>query len=135
MKRGREGREEANGGWREEGREQRSERDEQCREQGRSEGGREEGSSKGGREGHFKGDTLRRTLPVYNSYYMASTGHLCVSHLRSQLHMFGHVRRKDDGYIWRRMLMMELPGKRTWGRPKRRFMDTDREGGTWQWLE
>ena len=24
--------------------------------------------------------------------------------------------------------MMELPGKRKWGRPKRSFMDTDREG-------
>ena len=34
-----------------------------------------------------------------------------------------HVRRKDDGYIGRRMLRMELPGKRKRGRPKRRCMD------------
>ena len=27
---------------------------------------------------------------------------------------------------WRRMLTMELPGKRKWGRPKRRFMDAVR---------
>ena len=33
------------------------------------------------------------------------------------------VWRKDDGYIGRRMLRMELPGKRKRGRPKRRFMD------------
>ena len=62
------------------------------------------------------------------SHYVASTGHFCVLHLRSQLHMFGHVRPKDDGYIGRRMLRMELPGTMKLGRPKRRFMDTDREG-------
>ena len=33
--------------------------------------------------------------------------------------------RKDDGYIGRRMLRIELPGKR--GRPKRRFMDVVKE--------
>ena len=30
---------------------------------------------------------------------------------------------KYDGYIGRRMLRMELPGKRKRGSPKRRFMD------------
>ena len=40
---------------------------------------------------------------------------------------YGHVRRKDDGYIGRRMLRMELPGKRKWGRPKWRFMDVVKE--------
>ena len=40
---------------------------------------------------------------------------------------YGHLRRKDDGYIGRRMLMMELPGKRKRGRPKRRFMDVAKE--------
>ena len=39
----------------------------------------------------------------------------------------GHARRKDDGYIGRRMLRMELPGKRKRGRPKRRFMDVVKE--------
>ena len=38
-----------------------------------------------------------------------------------------HVRRKDDEYIGRRMLRMELPGKRTRRRPKRRFMDVVKE--------
>ena len=37
------------------------------------------------------------------------------------------VLRKDDGYIGRRMLKMELPGKRKRGRPKRRFMDVVKE--------
>ena len=34
---------------------------------------------------------------------------------------------KDDGYIVRRMLRMELLGKRKQGRPKRRFMDVVKE--------
>ena len=35
--------------------------------------------------------------------------------------------RQDDGYIGRRMLRMELPGKRKRGRPQRRFMDVVKE--------
>ena len=31
-----------------------------------------------------------------------------------RLRWYGHLRRKDDGYIGRRMLRMELPGKRKW---------------------
>ena len=43
----------------------------------------------------------------------------------ARLRWYGHIRRKDDGYIGRRMLRMELPGKRKWGRPERRFMDVE----------
>ena len=45
----------------------------------------------------------------------------------SRLRWYGHVLRKDDGYIGRRMLRMELPGKRKRGRPKGRFMDVVKE--------
>ena len=47
----------------------------------------------------------------------------------SRLRWYGHVLRKDDGigYIGRRMLRMELPGKMKRGRPKRRFMDVVKE--------
>ena len=45
----------------------------------------------------------------------------------ARLRWYGHLRRKDDGYIGRRMLRMELPGKRKRGRPKRRFMDVAKE--------
>ena len=45
----------------------------------------------------------------------------------ARLRWFGHLRRKDDGYIGRRMLRMELPGKRKRGRPKRRFVDVVKE--------
>ena len=37
--------------------------------------------------------------------------------------MVGHVQRRDSGDIGRRMLEMELPGRRPRGRPKRRYMD------------
>ena len=36
-----------------------------------------------------------------------------------QARLFGHVRRKDDGYISRMMLRMELPGKRKWRKPQK----------------
>lgn len=37
----------------------------------------------------------------------------------------GHVQRRDPGYIRRRVLKMELPGKGKRGRPKRRCMDME----------
>ena len=40
----------------------------------------------------------------------------------ARLRWYGYVRRKE-GNIGRRILRMELPGKRKRGRPKRRFMD------------
>ena len=42
----------------------------------------------------------------------------------ARLRWYGHLRRKDDGYIGRRMLRMELPGKR-----KRE----GQKGGVWMW--
>ena len=45
----------------------------------------------------------------------------------ARLRWYGHVLRKDNGYIGRRVLRMELPGKKKWGRPKRRFMDVVKE--------
>ncbi|KAI5107698.1 U6 snRNA-associated Sm-like protein LSm6 isoform X1 [Silurus meridionalis] len=44
-----------------------------------------------------------------------------------RLRWFGHVQRRDMGYISRRMLRMEPPGRRKRGRPKRRFMDVVKE--------
>ena len=45
----------------------------------------------------------------------------------ARLRWCGHVRRKDDWYIGRRVLRMELPGQRKQGRPKMRFMDVVKE--------
>ncbi|KAK2902094.1 hypothetical protein Q8A73_011840 [Channa argus] len=44
----------------------------------------------------------------------------------ARLRWFGHVQRRHCEYIGRRMLRLELPGRRSRGRPKRRFMDVVR---------
>ena len=44
-----------------------------------------------------------------------------------RLRWYGHVMRRDQGYVGRKMMEMELPGKRKRGRPKRRFLDVVKE--------
>ena len=44
-----------------------------------------------------------------------------------RLRWYGHVMRRDQEYIGRKMMEMELPGKRRRGRPKRRFLDEVKE--------
>ena len=38
----------------------------------------------------------------------------------SRLKWYGHVLRREDEYVGKRVMAMELPGKRRRGRPKRR---------------
>ena len=38
-----------------------------------------------------------------------------------RLRWYGHVMRRDQEYVGRKMMKMDLPGKRRRGRPKRRF--------------
>ena len=40
-----------------------------------------------------------------------------------RLRWYGHVMRRDQEYVGRKMMEMELPGKSKRGRPKRRFLD------------
>ena len=44
-----------------------------------------------------------------------------------RLRWYGHVMRRDHEYVGRKMMEMELPGKRRRGRPKRRFLDVVKE--------
>ena len=44
----------------------------------------------------------------------------------SRLKWYGHVSRREDEYVGKRVLGMEVPGKRRRGRPKRRWMDNIR---------
>ncbi|KAK3534394.1 hypothetical protein QTP86_014422 [Hemibagrus guttatus] len=45
----------------------------------------------------------------------------------ARLRWFGHVQRRESEYIGRRMLDMELPGRRQRGKPKRRYMEVTNE--------
>ena len=45
----------------------------------------------------------------------------------ARLRWFGRVQRRDSGYIGRRMLEMELPGRKQRSRLKRRYMNAVKE--------
>ena len=44
-----------------------------------------------------------------------------------RLRWYGHVMRRDQEYVGRRVMEMKLTGKRKRGRPKRRFLDVVKE--------
>ena len=41
----------------------------------------------------------------------------------SRLKWYGHVLRREDEYVGKRVMVIEMPGKRRRGRPKRRWLD------------
>ena len=43
-----------------------------------------------------------------------------------RLKWYGHVSRREDEYVGKRVMGMEVPGKRMRGRPKRRWLDSIR---------
>ena len=44
-----------------------------------------------------------------------------------RLRWYGHVMRRDQEYVGRKIMEIELPGKRRRGRQKRRFLDVVKE--------
>ena len=54
-------------------------------------------------------------------------GRLGMKIKEGRLSWYGHVMRRDQEYVRRRMMEMELAGKRKRGRPKRRFLDVVKE--------
>ena len=44
-----------------------------------------------------------------------------------RLRWYGHVIRRDQEYVGKKMMEMELPGKRRRGRPNRKFLDVVKE--------
>ena len=66
---------------------------------------------------------------VRNEYIRGSAqvGRFGENTREGRLRWYGHPQRKNDGYIGRRILRMELPRKRKRGSPKRRFMDVLKE--------
>ncbi|KAK3513205.1 hypothetical protein QTP70_009746 [Hemibagrus guttatus] len=65
---------------------------------------------------------VRRLDRIRNEYIRgtAHVGRLGDKVREARLRWFGHVQRRESEYIGRRMLDMELPGRRQRGRPKRR---------------
>ena len=47
--------------------------------------------------------------------------------MEGRLRWYGHVTRRDQDYVGKKMMEMELLGKRKRGRPKRRFLDVVKE--------
>ena len=50
-----------------------------------------------------------------------------------RLRWYGHVMKRDQEYVGRKMMEMELPGKRRRGRPKKKISRSSkrRYGGSW----
>ena len=45
---------------------------------------------------------------------------------KARLRWYGHVKRREENYIGRKMLSLDPPSTRRRGRPKQRWMDTIR---------
>ena len=45
----------------------------------------------------------------------------------ARLQWYGHVKRREEGYVGKTMMEMAVPGRRKRGRPRRRWMDLARE--------
>ena len=49
----------------------------------------------------------------------------------ARLHWYGHVKRREEHYVGKRMMEMAVPGRRKRGRPRRRWMDLVTHGKGW----
>ena len=45
----------------------------------------------------------------------------------ARLRWYGHVKRREEGYVGKTMMEMAVPDRRKTGRPRRRWMDLARE--------
>ena len=70
------------------------------------------------RKDKIKNEHIRSTVKVER---------LGMNMREGRLRWYGHVMRRDQEYVGRKMMEMELPGKRRRGRPKRRFLDVVKE--------
>ena len=66
------------------------------------------------RKDKIRNDYIRGTVKVER---------LGIKMREGRLRWYGHVMRRDQKYVGRKMMEMEVPGRRKRGRPKRRFLD------------
>ena len=57
---------------------------------------------------------------------MVEMGEISTKVQESRLKWYGHVLRREDEYVGRRVMVMYVPEKRSGGRPKRRWLDNIR---------
>ena len=70
------------------------------------------------RKGKIRSEYIRSTVKVER---------LGMKMREGMLRWYRHGMRRDQDYVGRKMMEMELPGKRKRGRPKRRFLDVVKE--------
>ena len=70
------------------------------------------------RKGKIKNEYIRSTVKVE---------WLEIKMKEGSLRWYEHVTRRDQEYVGRKVMKLELPGKRKRGRPKRRFLDGVKE--------
>ena len=70
------------------------------------------------RKDKIRNDYIRSTVKVEQ---------LGMKMREGRLRWYGHVMRRDQEYVGRRVMEIELPGKRKRGRVKRRFLDVVKE--------
>ena len=68
---------------------------------------------------------VTRKYKIRNEYFRSTVKveRLGMKMREGRLRWYGHVMRRDQEYVGRKMMQMELPGKRKRGRPKRKFLD------------
>ena len=72
---------------------------------------------------------VRRKDKIRNEYIRGTVKveRLGMKMREGRLRWYGHVIRRDQEYVGKKMMEMELPGKRKRGRPKRKFLDVVKE--------
>ena len=72
---------------------------------------------------------VRRKDKIRNEYIRSTVKveRLGMKMREGRLRWYGHVMRRDQEYVGRKMIEMELLGKRKRGRPKRRFLNLVKE--------
>ena len=73
--------------------------------------------------------SVTRKDKIKNEYvrWTAKIAKLEVKFRGTRLRWYGHMKRREEGYVEKRMIKMAIPGKKRRGRPKRRCIDLVRE--------